>query len=107
MRKERAVAGAGGSKGRRREAAIMTTTSEETLASIEAERIVRERYLGEETGLRPAVFETMRRLYSLPRLPANPYFFVATQLSAHSAHSANSVWAVRTFPSFTLLPIYM
>ena len=23
--------------------------------------------------------------YSLPRLPANPYFFVATQLSAHRA----------------------
>ena len=65
------------------------------MASIEAERRVRERYLGEETGLRPAVFESIRRLYSLPRLPANPYFFVATQLSAHSAHSANSVWAVR------------
>lgn len=73
-------------------------SAEETMASIEAERRVRERYLGEETGLRPAVFETMRRLYSLPRLPANPYFFVATQLSAYSAHSANSVWAVRLTP---------
>ena len=67
------------------------------MASIEAERRMRERYMSEETGLRPAVFETMRRLYSLPRLPANPYFFVATQLSAHSAHSATSVWAVRAW----------
>jgi hypothetical protein len=38
--------------------------------------------------------EALRRLYSLPKLPANPYFFVATQLSAHSTHdSAGSVWA--------------
>lgn len=62
---------------------------------IDAERVVRDRYLGEETGLRSAVFETLRRLYALPRLPANPYFFVATQLSAHSKHSAHAVWAVR------------
>ena len=44
---------------------------------------------------RDAVFEALRRLYSLPRMPTNPYFFVATALSAHSAHGQRrSVWAV-------------
>ena len=53
-------------------------------AQIEIERRVRKRYLGSsETKLRDAVFEALRRLYSLPRMPTNPYFFVATALSAH------------------------
>ena len=48
-----------------------------------------------ETNLRPAVTEALRRLYSLPRLPANPFFFLATALSAHSSHGNNrSVWSV-------------
>ena len=65
-------------------------------AQIEIERRVRKRYLGSsETKLRDAVFEALRRLYSLPRMPTNPYFFVATALSAHSAHGQRrSVWAV-------------
>ena len=70
--------------------------SEDVQAAIEVERRIKKRYLGEsETNLRPAVHEALRRLYSLPRLPANPYFFVATALSAHSSHgSKRSVWTV-------------
>ena len=69
-------------------------------AQIEVERRVRKRYLGSsETKLRDAVFEALRRLYSLPRMPTNPYFFVATALSAHSSQPATgrsrSVWAVK------------
>ena len=74
----------------------MPTASEETQNAIEVERRVRKRHLGpNETGLRPALGEALRRLYSLPRLPANPYFFVATALSAHSSHgTGRDVWSV-------------
>ena len=70
--------------------------SDDVTAAIEVERRVRKRYLGaSETNLRPAVTEALRRLYSLPRLPANPFFFLATALSAHSSHGNNrSVWSV-------------
>ena len=74
----------------------MPTASEETQNAIEVERRVRKRHLGKnETNLRPALGEALRRLYSLPRLPANPYFFVATALSAHSSHgTGRDVWSV-------------
>ena len=74
----------------------MPTATEETQNAIEVERRVRKRHLGpNETNLRPALGEALRRLYSLPRLPANPYFFVATALSAHSSHgTGRDVWSV-------------
>ena len=73
----------------------MPTATEETNRAIEVERSVRKRHLGKfETGLRPALHEALRRLYSLPRLPANPYFFVATALSAYSSHGRKDVWSV-------------
>ena len=75
----------------------MPTATQETQAAIEVERRVRKRHLGKsETGLRPALHESLRRLFSLPRLPANPYFFVATALSAYSTHghSRKDVWSV-------------
>ena len=65
--------------------------SDDVTAAIEVERRVRKRYLGaSETNLRPAVTEALRRLYSLPRLPANPFFFLATALSAHSSHGTTA-----------------
>ena len=67
--------------------------SDAVQAAIENERLLRKRYMSEsETNHGPALFEAMRRLYSMPELPANPYFFVATQLTAHSSHGNDSVW---------------